>query len=174
MPITKSEKTEILKHAIQDCHAQLGAAASFGIAADQRASTLASVYVTAATVIAAAAFGFINNSDLTSDIVVSTIIACGGLYIAGMICIITAMPTTFYSAGNPPEYWEWQLKTGNSLSQALKMQLDEHKDKIAINKKTMLRNAKFFKFGALTGVIAPIISFLYLIVGLLIQRSPFL
>lgn len=161
MPTKNAQKH--LETAIADAVIQLQTSAQFGIAADQRATSLAGTLLQTATALSAALFGWSAVNTISITVIVVAAVAIGGMFIGGVICVLSASPATFYSAGNPPDFWRWQIDKKKTYPEALSSQLDEYKDKIENNTRTVSKNARMFKMGALIGSIAPLLSSLTLL-----------
>ena len=124
---------------------------------------MASALIATATAFSAAAFAWATTNPLSGIMLVSALITGVGIYLGGIICIWAASPVVFFSAGDPPNFWKWQLEKSKTAEEALTHQLNEYEVKIDKNKEVVSGNALLFKLGTFLGVLSPIAASILLL-----------
>lgn len=156
--MTAEQQDRIVERCLDDGARQVAALNEFATASDQRAVTVASVYIGAATAIAAGLIGWFAQGSPPHDLVAAGVVTSGLFYVAAMVCLWTAFPQRTLVAGNPPEFWRWHLKYGSSYSAALLSQVEEYDRKISLNSKARATAAWWYRGGAILGAAAPAIG----------------
>ena len=154
MPCWKDANPDVVREVLREAELTLNAQVVFGTSADQRASALGGIYTAAATAILA----WIVATD------VSTQVAAGGgvtaviFLAAAAICIATALPTTFYVPGNAPEAWYDDVDAKTPLIGLLGEQAELDQKSISHNEASLARRGRGYKYGAILGVVAPVLG----------------
>lgn len=164
-------KPELLTEVIREGEAYLQAQVQLATSADQRASVMASVFAAAGTVIAAALIAATTGGGETTQLI--PIFVGGGitaaLFIVGASCCVAAtLPVGFLLPGSQPKNWLRDITGEASLHDALSEQAANFQDKIDKNRKVLVRNASWFKWGARAGIVAPLVGFIAWLQTLLI------
>lgn len=139
----------ILDQAEKHLQAQLEA----GIAADQRATTVATILIGVMTaILAASGTVFERNLPLAVGGFVTSTMMCVGMFLV----MLSARPVDFYLPGSRPSNW-WHV-ADSDLKVLLGGEAENYEEMIVENVNTTNINAKLLKFGLLTAVIAPFLG----------------
>jgi hypothetical protein len=158
-PNWQGKNIELVKEACRHGEAMLAAQVDLATSADQRAAVLAGIYAAVATGIIAgmATHGtFDHEHPLAIGAVVAIVAYLGG----AALCIITALPASFWVPGNDPAEWYGDIEKGTPLEVAVGEQAAYFSKHIRENNDFLDRNAKLFFIGAVLGVAAPLLGFL--------------
>jgi len=151
----EADRLRVIERCLSDGACQVDGAANFAMSADQRAITIAGTYISAATAITA---GLVAWSAITTPVLVAGTLSAILFYFGALICIWVAFPQISYTAGNPPDFWEYHLKHATAYEDSLFSQIEEYTRKIAAHKVMLKRNAVRYKVGALIGAAAPVVG----------------
>lgn len=153
-----TDKQRILERCLDDGARQVEALNAFATAADQRAVTVASVYIGSATAIGAALIGWVSQAgqSISWPIIAAGTVSAALFYVAAVLCLWTAFPRRTPIAGNPPEFWNWSISKGKSYEEAMTFQIEEYERKIAENSADRRGAAIAYRIGAVMGASAPI------------------
>jgi len=154
--MTKADRIKIIERCLDDGGRQVDGLNGFATSADQRAVTVASVYIAAATAIVAGILAFLSSNAISLPVIAAGIVAASMFYIGALFCLWTAFPEITYISGNPPPFWLYHLEKNSEYQAALETQIDEYKLKISENSSQRSAAAKRFKRGAFIGASAPI------------------
>jgi hypothetical protein len=147
----------MVKEACRQGEAQLAAQVQLATSADQRATVLAGIYVAAATgVIAAIATGDFFKTH--HSYVVGAALGALAFLCAAIACIKATLPTDFWTPGNLPSEWYADIEGKKELKVAIGEQAAHFDDHIRENNLVITRTARYFLFGALLGIFAPVIG----------------
>lgn len=152
-PDWKSIDEDIVRTILDRADKHLQAQLEAGIAADQRATTVATILIGVMTaILAAAGTAFESNLPLAvGGIVTSTTMLFG-------VCLVmfSARPVDFYLPGSYPSHW-WHA-ADSDLKTLLGGEAENYEEMIIDNARTTNRNAKLLTFGLLLAVIAPFLG----------------
>jgi len=131
--------------------------------ADQRASSLAGIFIAAATALLAAVIALSNPAWAVGSKL--ALILGGGsaalMFLAGAVmCLRTIMPVEFWLPGCEPENWESDVVAGNKLHDCFGERADHIQSQIVANRTVIEANALKFKWGAVFGIAAPFVGLL--------------
>jgi len=134
---------------------RLNAQLQTALAADQRSMTAAAILIA----VSSASIGF--GVDAFTRAVPVESLGAGGLLtgvllaVSSVFCVVSGAPTGFYLTGAIPENWWSDDVHHRSLAQAIRNESNNYSENIKENKKTLKRNAGWFRAGLLMGVGAP-------------------
>lgn len=147
--------TELLSEAIKDANSKLKDTLQIGISADQRAISLGSIYIAAATGVLGALIAL---KATDAPTVVGSILTSIAFFIGAFLCLKTAFPIPIWTAGSSPDFWKYYIDKNLPLKDAQHIQLDRLQTYITENYETLERNSRTFKAGAFVGLFSPIIG----------------
>jgi hypothetical protein len=133
--------------------AQLQAA----LAADQRATTMSSVFVTLSTAIAAGGIAF-GQSVADQGIVTGSLVCSFALLIAAGFGAWAARPIDFYFPGNQPSQWYQGRKV--ALSKMLGGEAENYEARIEYNNGELAANQAAIYRGFWVGLVSPLLGVL--------------
>jgi hypothetical protein len=157
--ITADFRKEIVREGTVFLEGQL----KIATAADARASSLAAMFIAAASALTAGVvISIFNsaNSPLTSKL---PLMLGGGVaalcfIAAAILCIFVLQPADFWLPGLAPENWKEDIAQGKALDECLHERADHIQEQIDANNKLIGRNARLFRIGAFIGVSAPFVG----------------
>ena len=147
--------SSLLLEAIKDANSKLKDTLQIGISADQRAISLGSIYIAAATTVLGALIALKANDvpTLTGSIFTSIL-----FFVGAFLCLKSAFPVPIWTSGSTPDFWKYYIDKNLPLEEARVTQLDQLERKITENYNTLEANSKTFKIGAFIGLFSPIIG----------------
>ncbi|WP_125901200.1 hypothetical protein [Methylobacterium indicum] len=128
---------ETLKEIIRNAESHLGGQLTLGVASNQRALTLTSLFGTGAVVIGGAAGSLLLGQFPRLDLGIVCVIICIGLLISMRLAISAALPTDWYVAGNTPSQWASDVGLKISLKRSLAEQAAWYASMISDNDSCM-------------------------------------
>lgn len=150
------------ENALKQGELYLSAQLQAGLAADQRATTIAALFAGFSAAISAVSLGY---WDKTSDIPILVSGLSGAVLMAlgSLICLWAARPINFFYPGNHPESWMNILDRPSHevmIGEALNYQ--QH---IEANDRSLSANAKFLWRGAMLAIASPLLAVVIWIVA---------
>lgn len=131
------------------------------IASDQRASTLAGIFIAAATVSLVAAVAFATAGTPNPPLAAGGIAAAVMLLVAGAYCARAAMPVKFAAVGAVPQNWWEDGVKERPLAECLENESANYQRYISDNMKVIARSGKLLRCGAGLGWFAPQIGVVF-------------
>lgn len=125
------------------------------LAADQRATTIATLFGGFSAAIAAVSLGY---WDKTNDlpILAAGLVASASMAVGALLCLWAARPVNFFYAGNHPESWMSVIR--RPAAEILIGEALNYQDHILANDKVLVANGKHLWRGAVLAMISPIIA----------------
>jgi len=152
---------ELVQEVVREAELYLQAQLSLALSADQRSSVMASLFTAGASAIAA---GLMTLASSDHSGVNALAIYAGGitaivlLVVAASFCIWSAWPTDFSVPGNIPASWYEDVEKPRDLPLLLGEQAEIYETQIADNNQKLHANARRFQWGALAGIVAPMLG----------------
>jgi hypothetical protein len=145
---------DTVREIIREAEGYLQSQLSLALAADQRASTMASLFTAAGAAIVAGLIGLAasEHHDGQAPLYVGGIVATGLFIVAASLCIWSTWPVSFAVPGNEPESWYEDIGGPREFKLLLGEQAENYQKKIARNNETLRLNARRFALGALFGI----------------------
>jgi hypothetical protein len=131
--------------------------------ADQRASSLAGMFVAAATALLAAVVALANpawNVPGRFPLIAGAAAAAVLFLLGALLCLRAIMPVNFWLPGCEPGNWEDDIKAGKKLQDCLGERAAHIQKHIASNLDVVESNARKFRRGAISGIAAPFVGVL--------------
>ena len=150
------DRARMLERCLDDAGHQVTGTNAFGVSADQRAVTTASVFLAAATAIAAVLIGWEPDPATAQAVNLSGWLTAGLFYIATVICLWTAFPRISFVRGNPPDFWQHHLRQNSSYDAAIEDQIGEYERKLNANIRALAKAARGFQAAVVLGTSAPL------------------
>ena len=144
---------------VEEGHKYISGQLALATSADQRAAALAGVFATAATALMAAGIVLVAEKIGGIGAATAIFVSAGGFLTGAFLCIRALMPIGIYIPGSEPTSWREDLENGRSLEDALHEEAEFLQEKIDENRTDISRNARLFKWGALSGLAAPALGF---------------
>lgn len=148
---------------IRDGQAYLDGQVRIATAADSRASGLAGIFTATATALTAGVVIALFNPAWQTvaarvPITIGGAIAAVLFFFGAVLCIRAIMPVEFNLPGCEPMMWDDDIKANKKLNECIGDRAEHINDQIKENNVVIARNAKLFKWGALSGIAAPFIG----------------
>jgi len=156
IPDWKHADEDLVREAVNDGEAKLKAQLQIATSADQRASVLSGIYIAAATGIIGAVVT--RSTPSAIPLISGALLTAVSFMVGALLCILTMLPSYFWTAGNSPAQWYKDIANKTPLKEALGEQAENLAEKLSENNVAIERNAKRFLYGALIGAFAPIIG----------------
>ncbi|HEV2561102.1 MAG TPA: hypothetical protein VGT78_03085 [Rhizomicrobium sp.] len=157
-PEWKGKSKELILEACRHGEAKLQAQVQIATSADQRATVLAGIYAATATGI----IGVIASNEPFhhfGPFLVGALVTMTAFLVGAFLCILATLPVDFWTPGNNPEEWYRDILAGTAIEVAVGEQASHFNSAIHANNKVLVRNARLFFWGALFGIMAPLIGF---------------
>ena len=122
--------------------------------ADQRALSLAGIFIAIATAI----LGAIVTSEVDEWLLASSIVTALGFYISAGLCLSSALPRMFYLSSSGRVTWDYYLGENATTHEINMAMYSELSRRISENEVALIKGARKFKMGAWLGLSAPIIG----------------
>jgi hypothetical protein len=154
---------EFSKEIIRSGEAYLDGQLKIATSADQRASSLAGVFIASATALIAASLALANpqwNVSGRLPLIVGAASAAIMFLIGAIHCWLAIMPVSFFIPGTEPMNWDTDVVAGKKLHDCLGERADHVEEAIAVNLRIIASNARKFRNGAIFGILAPFIGVL--------------
>jgi len=158
MTTDNASKIKLAETVLRQGELKLQAQLTIALAADSRASTFASLFMT----LALAAFGGAGTlwklGAGWEPILVGACIETIVLLICAYWCISVASPVDFYTVGNRPNNWWDDGVSDKPLDECLKKESENYHKHIDHNSNVINDNAKAFTYALWGGILSPIPS----------------
>ena len=155
----KSANPDLVKEVLREGEVYLQGQLTLATSADQRAAVLGGIYTAAAAAIIAGLIAALATGQISAAISVGGILSAGLFLIAAGLCISTVLPADFYLPGNHPESWYEDIDANRDLLESLGEEAEHYQGSINKNRTFLKRNAGRFRWGAISGLAAPIVGF---------------
>jgi|SRR6185437_2294518 len=153
---------KLVSRMVEQGAAYLSGQVRLATAADQRASMLAGVFAAAGTVILAGIITLATSADFDIGRAYPLVLAAIGMvacFLAGAaLCIWTIVPVGIWLPGNEPQSWYGDIESKKVLLAALGEEAEHIQSKIVENRSIIRANAGRFRWGAILGIVAPIVG----------------
>jgi hypothetical protein len=150
--------SEFSKEIIRGGEAYLDGQLKIATSADQRASSLAGVFIASSTALIAASLALANpqwNVPGRVPLIMGAASAAIMFLIGAINCWLAIMPVSFFVPGCEPMNWETDVLAGRKLHDCLGERAVHIEDQIGANLKVIGSNARKFRIGAIFGILAP-------------------
>jgi len=176
MPIDWTKNSEeAAREVVRETEAFLGAQLTLAVAADQRSSSMASIFTAAGAGLIVGLIALASTNDARDPSALGIYLGGGFasllFLVAAIRCVYAALPVGFQVPGNVAESWKADIENGRSLRCALGEQAENYDGKIAANDKVLKHNAALFKSGAIIAVWAPVAGAAIWLAVLLCQHA---
>lgn len=146
---------QFVRQIVDEAQLYLSGLLQTAISTDQRSATLAGVFISASTGIAAAFLGYVAAKGVDIKLLVAAGVA-GILFAAAAIyCIQATLPVNWHLAGNSPAGWYSDVISKKPFMQALGEEAENYQRYIERNEKVMARASQRLRRGAILGMVAP-------------------
>ena len=146
-----SEK--VARQIFEQAEKYLAGQLTVGLAADQRALTVASIGVGFSSAMFAATIGYWSSKG-GEAILVSGLVAGSVMLLGAVMCAWAARPVEFFSSGNRPDQW-WPV-ANQPLATLLGGESENYQEMILDNAKTMDKNATWLERGVVLSSLSPV------------------
>jgi len=137
---------------------KLQAQLSIALAADSRAGSFASLFMTLALVSFGAAGALWKLGAGWVSLLVGACVETLLLLICAYWCVEAASPVNFYTVGNRPNNW-WEDGVSNKpLEECLKKESENYNRRIEHNSEVLNGNARAFNYALWGGILSPVVS----------------
>lgn len=161
--------TETAKQMLEQGRLYLQAQLEAGVAADQRATSIATFFGSVAGLLFTVAIAYWQYAkDL--QIVTFCAVAATLMVVGALICLWSARPVNFFFPGNHPDNWLSVAKT--KFSNILVGEALNYQSHIEANDRILVTNSNWMKYGATICVAAPLVTFILFLLFLLFTGRP--
>lgn len=147
---------DMARQILQQAETYLTAQWQAAIAADQRAVTAASIFVTTATAASGGAIAYWTTEKPDLHVVIAGLLAGGLLVAAAIFCFWSARPVPFNAPGNEPAEW-WPHREGN-ITECIGGETENLQKHIESNNKVLARRGRTFERGFKLALCAPLLA----------------
>lgn len=163
------------REVVREAEAFLTAQVALAVSADQRASSMASIFTAAGAglIVGLMTLASSDHAAATSSlgIYVGGGIASILFLVAAIFSMSAALPVDFEVPGNVAASWKDDIESGRPLREALGELAETYDEKIASNNTVLADNARRFKRGAQLAISAPALGALAWVLVLLYQHA---
>ncbi len=159
MPEWKSADPDLVREVVREGEVFLQGQLTLATSADQRAAALGGVFTAAGTAVIAGVIAALSLQSVPQGIVWAGGVAAALFITAAGLCLATVLPVGWWLPGNEPESWYGDVEAERKLIEALGEEAEHYQEKIIENRAVLKANARLYRWGVRSGILAPIVGF---------------